>query len=894
MLIRCRGYNNGVKEYLEEGIKSGREYSRNELDERVIIDGDLNLTEMIYQNIPDKGQDRYLTYTLSFREDEISEEDLFNITSEFKSFLMNAYQDDEFNFYAEAHIPKIKYIPDKRTGEHIERKPHIHIVIPRVNLLSGKEANPVGMHKSNEKYMEAFQEYINQKYKLASPRDHIRFNPNDSANILSRYKGDDFYNKNRGVKAEVIQAVIDRNITSREGFYKLVSEYGETKIRNKGKDNEYIAVKLPGDAKYTNLKETIFNDDFIVNRQLKKPPLDKKIINERLLAWPQRAKEIKYVSKAAKGFREKYQSATPEHRQQLLIERENQFYKKHRGLNELHTTERSGDHQRSVDEARGKAPSRTADSLQNMRSGNVAIDGESGQSEHSLLLQDDAHVRVGQQEPGRSSGLRYVVPGRGGRGNDRELDTNKFTAISGAGSTGNRGTGGYNDIIPVYARSPYRVATIQDIEKRGQQLFSQFSNETAVTPLKISLKPARMINVNRQASTVAANFLRQLEHNQLLPAQRSAIRRIDQQFYSLRRNVFSDDRLTRDEKTQFISILTFERLKAKEAVKTPNHEELPMGSSEIRDLLKRPTERLPENSISSGEESPKPVRERITNLLERLRYKANEPSSEEKQRQLTAGDLYTKRARLSQHVHYVDKQSDKTMFVDTGKSIAMRKNGMTVDSVAVALQLAKEKFGSSLTIKGSTEFKNQVIEAVAVNGMDIHFTDKEMNKQLEQRKAELEIERSGQTIEEPKLDTPSEDVPGMDENVPDINAQDDYEQFVKDAYDIETRNQGTLLKHGTAPYLHDDKNSDSYFVVLSLSNGGEEKTYWGAAFKEAVEASQAREGDIIKLHDNGTETVHVPEQQEDGSMVDVPHERRLWSVEVVEWAVEEVEHTYLE
>lgn len=49
MLIRVSGYKNGVKEYLEEGNKAGRDYSREELDERVILSGDLDLTQRIYQ-----------------------------------------------------------------------------------------------------------------------------------------------------------------------------------------------------------------------------------------------------------------------------------------------------------------------------------------------------------------------------------------------------------------------------------------------------------------------------------------------------------------------------------------------------------------------------------------------------------------------------------------------------------------------------------------------------------------------------------------------------------------------------------------------------------------------------------------------------------------------------
>ncbi len=36
MLIRVSGYNDGAKEYLEEGVKK-REFTRDELDERVML-----------------------------------------------------------------------------------------------------------------------------------------------------------------------------------------------------------------------------------------------------------------------------------------------------------------------------------------------------------------------------------------------------------------------------------------------------------------------------------------------------------------------------------------------------------------------------------------------------------------------------------------------------------------------------------------------------------------------------------------------------------------------------------------------------------------------------------------------------------------------------------------
>lgn len=267
MLIRVSGYNNGGKEYLEEGQKSGREYTREELDERVILYGDLDLTQKIYQQIPDKGQERYATFTLSFREDELSCDMLLSITQEFKQFLMYAYEDEEYNFYAEAHLPKIKFVADRKTGEPVERKPHIHIFIPRKNLLSGKEMNPRGMVESQVAYFEAFQEYINQKYHLASPREHVRVDPTSAADVLSRYKGDDFRGRHQAFKKQLVRDVIDKGIFSREDFYAHVASFGDTRVRHQGKENEYLAVRLPGDEKFTNLKETIFQDDFIVRRE---------------------------------------------------------------------------------------------------------------------------------------------------------------------------------------------------------------------------------------------------------------------------------------------------------------------------------------------------------------------------------------------------------------------------------------------------------------------------------------------------------------------------------------------------------------------------------------------------------------------------------------------------
>ncbi|RMS04148.1 Relaxase, partial [Pseudomonas coronafaciens pv. garcae] len=843
-------------EYLEEGIKSGREFTRDELDHRVILYGDLDLTRMVYESIEDKGQDRYLTITLAFREDHIPHAMLDSITQEFKQFMMYAYKEEEFNFYAEAHLPKIKTITDKKTGEPIDRKPHIHIVIPKKNLLSGNIFDPVGSnYAQSEKHLEAFQEYVNNKYNLSSPREHVRADIKDAASVLSRYKGDDFYGKNRQFKQDLVKQVIEQGIQTRSGFYALVGEHGETRVRNKDKANEYIAVKLPGDAKFTNLKDTIFHDDFIVRRELKKPPLDQKIISDRLLAWPQRAKEIKYISKAGPDFRKLYVASSSEERVRILNECEQKFYQTYgESHDSVHTGQRQRDHQRSSAETAGRRTAEPADGLQDLSVSNVADHRQAGSArsrDGALLLPSDAHVHLGQSQPGGDSGLRPSVPG-GGRGRRNESTTERGRGGSGpaavsqeatgtatpAGATGRRRTGAGKPrnarvragrLIPPYAKNPHRVATIADIEERGRRLFDPlkkpsdnalvFYRAPSVTSMpkaatatapgrstagrrpRTSGKPrpprqwrpgsvvppyaknphrvatvadieqrARMLfeplkrpadkalvfkrasikalTVNRQASTVAAYFTREAQHNRIAPAHRQAIRRIDQQYFALRRAVFSDQRLTRQDKAQLVSVLTFERLKAREQFHKPqpNTEVNFMGSAAIRNLLEDEKED-PGFSIS-GARGPGPagVRDQVKRVMDRFAKQIDPVAASQRARDLSAKDLYTRKAKFSQNVHYLDKQTDKTLFVDTGKSISMRRTGITESGVSVALQLAKERFGSTLTITGTAEFKKLVIEAVAKNGLDVHFTDKAMNQSLADRRAELDIERDGLSI----------------------------------------------------------------------------------------------------------------------------------------------------
>ena len=425
MIVEVGGGNSGIAEYLEKGMKQGRLFERDELDQRIVLDGDLELTHKIINSIEDNGQERYLHITLSFREDDISNDLLQSVTAEYKSLLMSAYNDDEYNFYAEAHLPKIQSIEDSKTGKMIERKPHIHIVIPERNLLTGNKLLPTGytdtVNVKNIPYLDSIQEYINYKYNLESPKDFMREGGNHSANVLSRIKGDFFGEKQSQFKANLVDEISSGKINSLDSFQSRLSDFGEVKIRNKGKSNQYFAVKLEGDKKFTNLKHPVFSEQAIVSKTLPKPDID--TINARLADWQNRvSKEIKFVDFATPAFRQKYAKADLVEKSQLLTEREQNYERKYRqgaSLNAASGRKRNHQSDASNTNSRQSKPiARASIGLSSMRGG-VVVRGatQRGARTQSLLSENELnHLRNG--EPGINSSLRRNDSSRR-RGNAR-------------------------------------------------------------------------------------------------------------------------------------------------------------------------------------------------------------------------------------------------------------------------------------------------------------------------------------------------------------------------------------------------------------------------------------------------------------------------------------------
>lgn len=352
MLIRVRGGKAGVFRYLRDGIKSGREWTRDQLDERVVLAGDMRLAESVVNAMSNDGQ-RYLHITLAFKEDQVPLETLQAITAEFQQFCMSAFRLDEYSLYAEAHLPRIKSYTNRRTGKEVIRKPHIHLVLPQLNLLTHQHLNPLGRVEYQVRYLEAFQEYINAKYGLASPRDNRRVQFTDESTLLSRQKGDIFDGIGSDLKRKILDAMLERGVESFASFENLVAEFGVTRVRNEGRPNAYLNVRPEGATKGVNLKDFVFTPAFIampiaekrkylandaqrraaeaaeyVSPQSSRPSPTE--ITDRLAEWHEiRARELKYINSGSRARYAAYKAADRAGKKTMLDEREAAFYQKY-------------------------------------------------------------------------------------------------------------------------------------------------------------------------------------------------------------------------------------------------------------------------------------------------------------------------------------------------------------------------------------------------------------------------------------------------------------------------------------------------------------------------------------------------------------------------------------
>ena len=347
MIIEIRGAEAGIAEYLRTGKKSGREHTREELDERVTLIGDLDVTEKIIDAL--NYTENYTHISFSFREDFVDVEKMERVVEMVQSFIFHAYRSEEYNVYAEAHLPKIKsYTTD--SGEIVERKPHIHLVIPHRNLLTGKQLLPLGFVKHNIDFIDALQEHINASFGFESPKDHpvVDKTFNRESEMITRYKADNFTGRNKDLKAEIFEKIQSGKIRTYEELFGDLQRIGSVKIRNKGKGTEYLNLTMPGEKRGINLKEHVFTRKFLemdragrrafLQQEYKpeyydmaEPKKTPEGYAQLLHEWAdRRAAEVKYLNNQ-NALRKEYRTLeTAKEQKTFLDAMKKEFYRRHR------------------------------------------------------------------------------------------------------------------------------------------------------------------------------------------------------------------------------------------------------------------------------------------------------------------------------------------------------------------------------------------------------------------------------------------------------------------------------------------------------------------------------------------------------------------------------------
>jgi hypothetical protein len=130
------------------------------LNERVslgtarVLDGDIGITKELIQLACSKFKSGWSSGVLSF-EETISEDVMMEIIAEHKRMTFCGMSEDQYNIAYILHTDK--------------QRTEIHYIAPKIELSTGKMLNPYYV-KRDFKKKDLFQDYINAKYDLSSPK----------------------------------------------------------------------------------------------------------------------------------------------------------------------------------------------------------------------------------------------------------------------------------------------------------------------------------------------------------------------------------------------------------------------------------------------------------------------------------------------------------------------------------------------------------------------------------------------------------------------------------------------------------------------------------------------------------------------------------------------------
>lgn len=267
------GSGGGVGNYYLYGTNGDRDTK----DSRIVLHGNLDtLVKTIDLAHQMNYKETYRNIVLSFSEDYVHGETLEHIVEDFKKQYMAGYDEEEYVFYAEAHLPKIKIKKDANTGETIHRKPHIHITVPTYSPKLDK-ALSLGNHRQRLKELDTWKSVTEKKYGLKPAQN----------SPLKRDMTQIYDTKLLGRKEfiELCNQVIEDNLkdkildkyTLKMTLLEKIEGIEDIKESTSKTKTPYFAIKMKNSDKPMRLKGDLFSSNHLVFKEAREQLLKKKI-----------------------------------------------------------------------------------------------------------------------------------------------------------------------------------------------------------------------------------------------------------------------------------------------------------------------------------------------------------------------------------------------------------------------------------------------------------------------------------------------------------------------------------------------------------------------------------------------------------------------------------------
>ncbi|PCD85916.1 LPD7 domain-containing protein [Vibrio mediterranei] len=925
MLVRVNGGKDGIAEYLRDGMKSDREQHRDELDKRICIDGDLSLTDSLIKDMAKTDKpENYLHITLGFAERDINEESMRSVYDDFKNNFMAAYSSEEYNIYAEIHHPKIKSYIDKSTGETVERFPHVHVVIPRRNLLDGKDLNPRSLYKSNELHIQAIQEKINYEYDLTSPLDNQRLFKGDESKLLARYKGDNFKGANNQLKTELFDAIQEKNISSMDEFKSLLSSYGEVSVGKAGKPDEYLKVKPQGASRNIRLTDTCFQPDFIERRILKREKPTQKTVNRLVDEWVnERSHEVKYIHAGSPKLRQQYQALPKEQRGAFLDEQREQYYGRYdlgtgtrlserstkhrtRTVGDFPTSRRTSDREFGVERVTNRRTSNRSNRVPGMPELDVASTRRQRRDGSSKLLHDHAPHHLAAKQAGRSAQLRRTghEPRRRvkvrapSHRKERGLPTS-FNSISHGLPASSELKVSHRANVKRYSmlskrmvsrkrgyRKPLFVRdtllTVKQLKSRAQQSESYVTQllDTHHEVQRYQDELARFRDIRKHLK--AAPLLDHLSgshglvktHYSSFKAKDGSVRiKTGRRAYNVSDFCTQHMGLSWDE-TKVILKTVYGQQRQHQI----QQQRLKQEQQAINSIV------FVSNKVTQGWRSTNHLDESIR-LLKHLQR--NEYYNRGKPMALTSLERFRSPESQENIIHSANEEFSLTETAkrikkarETAAQITLTMNDLVANKneekqqvVFLDKQSGDKVFrdvGEKIVMSSKKPSLNHTAVALTLAAEKFGVVKITGTKEFKQQVMDVAVSKDLNIVFADKA-----------MEVEFIRRKEELKQVaMAESTKVSSNSEGQSTVDGKAPYQHDKDNSSSYFV--ELSNG---ETKWGVGLKDAIEKSGAQIGDEVAVSKSGQKEVSVPVQETDEAGNKLPPEwidtkRNEWVVEV--------------